>query len=250
MQKIFQRFNWQFPRIVASLAEGEDATHLHENFIEDIKRNYNNNLNLRVLSYDEETRALIGSNSFVVSRLTELLENSGLRTAIPSDDRYGDISRLIRDRAYIDFNALILRKVGDSYKPNDKLVKDLAEKIEQKQGKLKLPVMIVNPVVRASEKNGDYYGLVFDLSDKSLVIEDERLDGEKYNGRKFNEVDDLGLPIFKGGGKRRWHAREDNICRFYINKILDTYSYDENLAASYADGRVVLILGPAMPENF
>ncbi len=236
----FERFS--FSR--ASLAQGEDAKPLYDAFMQDVEQNYGNNSNLRAISYDEETTELVGSNIFVVSRLSENLKSSNLRTAIPSDDRYGDIFRLIKGKFYVDLNAAILRTAGDSYKPNDKIAKDLAEKIEEKERKLKLPVMVVSPVVRylPEDKN---YALTFSLSEDSLIIQDERLDGKKYLYMKFNEVDDLGLPIFDKEGTRTWHAREDGLSRLIFYGDSGLNSNNELLAISYDNGRVVLVRGEA-----
>src|SRR3989344_3018633 len=238
--KTFERFNWNIPKIVASIAQGEDAKSLYETLNQEIESNYKNSPNMRILSYASETKSLVGSNIFIASRLNELLEPSGIRTAIPSDDRYGDISRLVKDRFYTDFNALILRTAGDSYSPSDKIAKDLAEKIENREGKLKLPVVIVRPLVRYSEGSSSY-DLVFDLDNKTQVIEDERLDGKKYpTGMKFNNVDDLGLPLFDKNGARTWHAREDGLSRLDLDGYLDLDSDDGNLRDSRGSGGVVV----------
>ena len=248
MQKTFERFNW--PKVQAILAEGEDAEPLYEDFMEDVRDNYNNNPNLRVLSYDKETKSLIGSNIFIVSGLTELLESSGIRTAIPSDDRYGDISRLVKDRFYTDLNALVLRTAGDSYKPSDKLAKDLAGKIENRERKIKLPVMVVSPILRYNPEFEEYNGLVFDLGEKTQIIEDDRLDGKKYPSElRFNEVDEIGLPKFGKEGTRTWYAREDGLSMFGLYGLLVSLSSDEYLACSGGGYKVVLVRGEATREK-
>src|SRR3989344_6307180 len=100
--QIFKEFNWQVPKIVASIAQGEDAKSLYETLNQEIEANYKNSPNMRILSYASETKSLVGSNIFIASRLNELLEPSGIRTAIPSDDRYGDVSRLVHNKFYTD----------------------------------------------------------------------------------------------------------------------------------------------------
>ena len=236
----FRRFN--FPKMIVSIVKGEDTKELYKTFNDDIKANYADNKNMKVLKYNNENKEIIGSNIFVVSRLSELLELSNIRTAIPSDDRYGDISRLVKDKFYTDFNALVLRTAGDSYSKNDKIAKDLAGKIENKQRKLKLPLMIVNPLVRYSKDSENAYGLVFNISKNTQIIEDERLDGKKYQSEmKFNEVDDLGLPFFDENGARTWYSREDGLCRLGLNWGLDLLSNDVDLALSNDLGRVVVV---------
>jgi len=246
----FKEFNWQVPKVVASLPQGEDVKRLYEELSGDIEANFNNNSNIKGISYNKENKELVGSNIFVASRLNELLESSGIRTAIPSDDRHGDISRLVHNKIYTDFNALILRTREDSYSPNDKISKDLAEKIENREGKLKLPVMIVRPLIRYSQEDSSY-DLVFDLDNKTQIIEDERLDGKKYpTGMKFNEVDDLGLPLFDKKGTRTWYAREDGLSGLDLYWDLDLYSDVGDLRDSNDDGRVVVVSGEAASQNF
>ena len=245
----FNSFDWQVPRIAASLVQGEDAEALYNAFVEDTENNYHNHPSFRVVNYDAETKSMRGANLPLVSRLTELLAPSGIRTAVPADDKYGDVSRLIDGRFYADFNALVLRIRGDSYAPNDSLAKDLADKIEQKQGKLKLPVMVVRPIVRYAENLE--YGFIFDLEDVTTVIEDERLDEKKYpTGMKFDNVDKIGLPLFDKKGKRTWYAREDGLSRLFLYCNLDLNSLDEHLADSLDNGRVVLVRGKAPSQKF
>ena len=246
----FQRFNWNMPQVKASLPKGEDVKKLYNELSRDIRINYKNSSNIKVISYDEENKELVGSNIFIASRLNELLEPSGIRTAIPSDDKYGDISNLVRDRFYTDFNALILRTAGDSYSPNNKIAKDLAEKIENRERKLKLPIIIVRPLIRYSKGSSDY-DLVFNIDSKTQIIEDERFDGKKYSTRmKFNNVDDLGLPLFDKNGKRTWYARGDGLSRLLLYGSLVLNSDGEALADSGGIGRVVVVSGEAASQNF
>lgn len=247
-QRKFDSFEWQVPQIVTSIAQGEDAEALYNALVEDVKTNYHNHSSFTVSRYDPETKSILGSNIPLVSRLNELVEPSGLRTAVPADDQYGDISRLVQGRFYTTFNALVLRTRGDNYKPNDSLAKDLADKVEQKQGRLNLPVMIVRPVARYSENSE--YGFFTNLDDQTFIIEDPRLDGEKYpTGMKFDNVDELGLPIFDKKGERTWYAREGGLSGFDLNSNLLLYSSDERLAYSLAIGRVVLVRGEAAPQK-
>ena len=241
-QRTFKKFDYQVPSIVASLAQGEDAESLYNTFMGDVQQNYKNHNSFKVLNYDQKTKSLVGSNLPIISRLAELLAPSGIRTAVPADDEYGDVSRLVEGRFYTDFNAVVLRTRGDSYAPNDFLAKDLADKVEQKKGKLRLPVMVVQPVVRYAENS--QYGFIFDFDENTTVIEDERLEGKKYpTGMRFDKVDKLGLPIFNKKGERMWYAREDGLSRLSLGGGLYLNSGGVRLADSYDFERVVLVRG-------
>ncbi len=74
------------------------------------------------------------------------------------------------------------------------------------------------------------------------MIEDKRLDGEKYpSGMKFDNVDDIGLPLFNEEGKLTWYARQNGISRLYLVGSGDLFSNDGDLAYSLVNGRVVLV---------
>lgn len=250
INKTFENFDWQVPKIVVSLLQGEDAKPLYDLFNEDVKANYANNSNMRIQSYDSKSKSLVGSNIFIASRLNELLEISRIRTAIPSDDQHGNISNLILYKSHADFNALILRTAGDSHAPNDKIAKDLTEKVENKQGRLNFPIMIVRPLVRYSQGGSDY-DLVFDLDNKTQIIEDERLDGKKFpTEMKFNNVDDLGLPLFDKNGTRTWYARNDGLSGLSMYVDLALCSDNVHLQGSYVNGKVIVVSDKVTSQNF
>ena len=108
--------------------------------------------------------------------------------------------------------------------------------------------MIIRPLTRYLETE-EGYKLVFELGKNTEVIEDERLDG-KYNGKRFSKVDRIGLPLFDENGERTWYARNNGLSRLYLGKSGSLNSDSEYLANSVVAGRVVLVSGEAVAQNF
>ena len=241
-QELTADFNWQVPVVVASLSEGKGAEALFEAHVEDADKRFKENKYLKRASYNPET--IIGSNVFLAGHFNELVAPLELRTVVPSDDVNGDIARLVKDRFYTDFNALVVRSEQDSYEINNGLLRQVIETAEQKQGKAKFPFMVEGFHVAPSEDKE--YGMKIVPASNFRVIEDERLDEKKYKtGTKFDKVDEFGLPIFDKSGNRNWYAKDDGLSWLILDRYLDLDSSDDCLAYSGGSGRVVLVHGGA-----
>ncbi|MBI2110121.1 hypothetical protein HYT58_03045, partial [Candidatus Woesearchaeota archaeon] len=57
---------------------------------------------------------------------------------------------------------------------------------------------------------------------------------------RFDEQDELGLPIFNQDGKRGFYVREDGLSRLSLDSGLYLYAPWDSLAGSSAAGRVVV----------
>ncbi|MBI2110023.1 hypothetical protein HYT58_02525, partial [Candidatus Woesearchaeota archaeon] len=57
---------------------------------------------------------------------------------------------------------------------------------------------------------------------------------------RFDEQDELGLPIFNQDGKRGFYVREDGLSRLGLGGDLGSYAHWDVLAGSDAAGRVVV----------
>lgn len=225
--------------IRAFFPRGEFAKSLQDYSTLDANANYRSNPHLKVFEYDEETHFLTGINPFVVSRQSELLEDSGRRTAIPSDDQFGKISALIKGKFYTIFNSPILLTSGQNdYKINDNIARDLTERVEDRRERL--PAMIVNPIVENWPEDSENYGLRYGLNSKSLVISDPRLN-VRYNGWRFDKVDEFGLPLFSRNGKRTWHIGKEGISYLLLDYSLDLYASGVAHALSFNRGRIICV---------
>ncbi len=233
-EKINGKFNWQIPAIVPSFAEGEDAEALYNI----VKKTIENGV-----WYNSDSKTMKGSHTFLVARIDTIIRSLGIRVATLADLNRPEVREMIRDRHYSDTSAIVFRTIEDDYKPNELLIKKLIPLVEEKLGKLTLPVKITGFDVACSEdRNG--YGFDIIPRDDFAVLHDERLEG-KYNGKTFSTADKIGLPNFEAGGDRTWYARAQGLSRLYLNGNLYLVSGNGNLAYSSESGRVVLIRGEA-----
>ena len=224
-------FNWRVPTIfIKSFIEGAGAKSIYEQV-----KSFGN------VWYDEKTKTMLGSNFPVAARVDSILRPLGIRVANLADLSRPEIMEIVKDKHYSDTPSLVLRSERDSYAPNKEVIKELIPHIENKQGKLKLPVLISGLDVALSEDKAGYGWKVIPRDDFSVVY-DERLDG-KWNGKKFTETDVLGLPLFDTKGSRTWYARDSGISG------LGSYG-GGYLACSGGSGRVALVRGEASSQNF
>ena len=237
MKKINGKFNWNKPEVYTSFVQGDDAQEIYNSLEGSMKEG---------ISYDSETKTLTGSNVFAAARIDSILKPLGIRVANLKDLSRTEVMEMIRDKHYTDTPALILRSVEDDYQKNLPIIKQLTQIVEEKNKRLQLPVMITGFDVKVSEKEG--YGIVIVPRDDFNAISDNRLSGN-YNGIKFSEVDELGLPKFDSNGSRYWYAKSNGLSRLYLNWSLGIYSGDGDLAYSDGDGRVVLVSAEGTAKN-
>ncbi|MBI2109926.1 hypothetical protein HYT58_02005, partial [Candidatus Woesearchaeota archaeon] len=187
----------------ADFVTGSYGEHVFSQCKEFAARKYGNANPLSVTKYEDGV--MTGSNPFVCVLANEVLREDGLWTATLADSarivRTNPEHLPIRDRHYVD-PTLVLRTKGDSYNPNNLLAKNLARQVKARG--FKLPVM-VNLRDLDLEPSGDSpYGLLFKLRDGAQLIHDKRLN----TAGRFDEQDELGLPIFNQDGKRGFYVRE------------------------------------------
>jgi len=237
MGKITGNFNWNKPEVYTSFVQGADALAIYRA----LKGSMAN-----VISYDEATQTLIGSNVFVAAKIDSILRLLGIRVANLRDLSRPEVMAMVKDKHYTDTPALVLRSAEDSYEANLPIIKQLVEAVEKLNGKLQLPVMITGFDVKIRKDKG--YGITIVSRDDFSAVSDERLRGE-YDGKRFTEADELGLPKFDSNGKRTWYARDKGLSGLYLGRGLDAGSDREGLASSNGNGRVVLISGVATQKN-
>ena len=230
--QITGEFDWQMPKVIPSFVSGPDAQAVYEL----VKT-------LGSVGYDPQSRTMWGSNLPVAASLDTKLRELGIgRVATLRDLSRPEVMEMIRDRFYTDSPTLVLRTTEDTYSPNNAVIQGLLPHIEQKQGALKLPVMITGfDAVPTKRKEGYQFDIV--PRDDFAVVHDARLAGS-YDGKTFSEVDELGLPNFDKKGNRTLYTR-NGLSRLYLNRNLNLGSYDEDLADSFEGGRVVVIRGEA-----
>lgn len=226
------KFDWRVPSVLTSFVQGDEARAIYDSIKDS---------GLGNLGYDEKTKTMWGSNSFVAARIDTEARKLGLRVATLRDLNRPEVMQMIEGKHYSDTPAFVARSANDSSSQNQKLLEQILSLVEAKQNKIKFPFMITG-----FDCQTPY--VIIPRSDFS-VVEDERFDG-KYNQSKFNEVDELGLPKFDKSGKRTWYARNQGLSGLCLCSDLDLSSGDGGLSSSGGVGRVVLLSGEASAQNF
>ncbi|MEK6855049.1 MAG: hypothetical protein AABX73_02395 [Nanoarchaeota archaeon] len=237
MAKIQGRFNWNKPEVYTSFVQGAEAQTIYRS----LKGNMANGI-----SYDRKTKTLVGSNVFAAARIDSILRHLGIRVANLRDLSRSEVMAMVKDNHYTDAPALILRSTDDSYEANLPIIKQLVQAVEKANGQLQLPLMVTGFDVRAEKDAG--YGIVVVPRDDFKAVSDPRLSGEN-DGKRFTEVDELGLPKFDSNGNRGWYAKSHGLSGLYLDGLLDVFSRCDNLALSDGNGRVVLVSAEGTAKN-
>lgn len=232
-QSIRGNFNFMVLNVVPGFVEGEDAEALYQEACKTIKSG---------VWYDADSKTMKGSSTFLVARVDSIMRPLGIRVATLADLSRPEVMEMIRGEHFSDIPAIVFRSMEDVYEPNSLLIKKLAPLVEEKAGKLELPVLVTGFDVAPSEDRG--YGLEIVARDDFAVRKDERLAG-KYSRKSFSTVDENGLPNFDGKGSRTWYARNEGLSGLFLDGCLDLNSGfgGDNLAYSVGSGcgRVVLV---------
>ena len=229
------RLDYRIPQVVIAPLQGDDAKEIYEKVPKALRVN---------TIYDEKSKAVIGSTNLLAVGIDDVVEGFGLRALTLADLSLPDVMDYVRGKHYTDARALAIRSLRDSYNSNnDALLKRIYELAEEKQGSISAPFMIDGFSYVPNDSAN--YSVEIVTKPDFRVVQDERLDG-KYNGQKFNDVDELGLPLFDRGGSRTWYAKNEGLSRLGLASDLNLYSTWYYLSYSDEDGRVV-VLKPAKP---
>lgn len=231
--KITGDLDFIVPTVVPSFIKGEDAEAIYKEVSKTIKSG---------IWFDEEAKTMRGSSTFAAARVDSILRPLGIRVATLRDLSRPEIMKMVRGKFYSDTPAIVFRSTKDGYEPNDLLIKQLSRLVEEKNGRLKLPVLITGfDVIPSEDERG--YGLDIVARKDFNALNDKRLEG-KYNEQRFSSIDENGLPNFKRDGARIWHAKDSGLSRLCLDKhgaLCSRYYGDVNLAESEKDGRIIVI---------
>lgn len=237
-------FNWiNFNKERLSFLGGKKGIDIYEKLNETIKDG---------IWYDKYEGIMEGSHVFAAARLDSILKDYGGRIANLKDLGSQEVRKMLRENPdypglthYSHAPALILRSEeetveSDFIEKNNLLIRYLLPTIEDKQGKIKLPVLITGFDVKESQDRKGY-GLVIAPRKDFNVHYDERLLG-KYDLYHFNNIDKIGLPIdlAKQEGYRAWLTKKDGISGIYFDRNI--FSNELNLKESSKKGKLIIIL--------
>jgi len=204
------------------------------------RKDYNDVKVLDVLRYDE-CDVLGGSNPFAAVLMNQVLRDSGLRIARPSDLEKAMRANKINPKIglkltnnYVD-SGLVLKNTNSP--PNQYLAKDLDKQIRGRQHP-KYPLMIPLTELEIIRDLNSPYELSFELKRNAKIIYAPILN-ESGN---FKETDENGLPtkLYHNSSREltRIHNGLSGMCLTKRTGI-DAYSYD--LQDSGPTGRIVVV---------
>lgn len=189
-----------------------------------------------------------GSTVLDVNLINQVVGDLGLRTATPADLSDEWLMNAVKNKHYVDSNALVLRSVSDSVNSrNNALTKSLAEHVDLGKG----PALVSGFRFKPADDYETGYRVSVEPTEDFAVFHDDRL-GSKWNGYRFNEVDEAGLPsdLDQKSGSRFWYTREDGLSGLVLDRNLDLDSNWDHLDSSGSNGRVALFGGEAARENY
>lgn len=213
-----------------------------EEYQESIRGKYSGKAlqSLDVISFNESLREPEGSNFWALAQLTAM----GIPVAsISTLDRLAETNPDALRGYYEDSLALVLRSENDNYSKNNGVIKDLIPQLKKrsKGRSIKYPVLISQDITPVEGQTD--YGLVARLGEQTKVYFNVGELAYANNHRKFNILDERGVPIFDENGTRTLYAKPSGLSKLNLNWYLDLYSSWNNLVYSVPDGRVVVEVG-------
>ncbi|MDP4039937.1 MAG: hypothetical protein Q8P57_05160 [Candidatus Pacearchaeota archaeon] len=185
-----------------------------------------------------------GSTPFLSMLVDEMLAPSaGVAQLIDlSDPR---VFRQVKYSHYTDTPAFVLlgtgrgyRGAGRGYERSLPIFGELADRV----GDLRTPVLVTGLKVDPWMEDEKGYGLRVVPTVAFQAQADDRL-SPKWNGYNFDKADEKGFPLNldREKGSRTWHTSDRNLSGLCLNRSLRVGSYDEDIANSDEDGRVVVV---------
>lgn len=227
--------------IQATLPKGEYTIKVYEQYKEDIKKFAINDW--AKLKYNENTQEIYNSNYFDQGVLNnnKTLIDLGLRVSVLDDDFNGEIFRLIQGNYYTNFNSFIVHKDKPSEEKNRDLWKKTIEFVEEINKNVIYPFMIQG-FYHIPDINEKHYGLKIFSAPNFKIIEDDRLSA-KYEGWRFNKVDEIGLPFDfnRFYGNRSIYLGERGLSEIVLGKDGILFAGGESLASSGDTGRIIFV---------
>ncbi|MFH1585319.1 MAG: hypothetical protein ABIB79_00950 [archaeon] len=201
---------------------------------EAIKKDYKGFYALQIAKYSDSV--IKSSNPFYVVAVQNRLP-SGVDVATQADLEKALRCGSMDFRGTYEDTELVLRTNDD---PNSYLADNLMNQVKQR-GKKKMPIMIPLRGLELEKDTNSPYGLTFKLKENAELIYSPTLnkDNGYFLSTDINEK--TGLPKKLGKGERYLYTRNKGLSRLYLNRSLNLYSRNDDLAISNAVGRVVLV---------
>jgi len=223
------------------IPEGEFAQAWARQYNEEVANRFNNNPNL--IPRDDFFRM----NFFKALLVDEMAtrEYQGRVRAVALSGLSDEVLAMIENKFYTIPTALAFRNTDEIWGKNKPIASELEKHIEQAHGGLPDNAVVSGLRVEPWQEDEEGYQLkVVPIAGKFQVLEDDRL-SPKYNGWRFTEIDNNGLPknLDRKKGKRVWYTSNQRLLRFFLGGDAGLGAIGGDLADSGRLGRVVLDRG-------
>ena len=220
--------------VTYNFLEGDFGKQILDEYTQLVKNEYQNVSDLQKLSF--ENNVVEGSNPFAFVLLNKVLQNHGKWIARPTDLERALEEKSINLKGTYGDSGLVLRSNTD---PNQYLAQNLIAQIEQRE-ELQSPLMIPLEGLILKYDSSSPNDLSFQLTDFTELIYAPQLDKTNH-GKKFNNGDEQGLPIFDKNGSRKLYSNEgEGLCRLCRGRVLGLGARNRNLSNSDSYGRVIV----------
>ena len=202
----------------------------------------------KTLWYNDEIQTYEGSNFPLALRFDSIYRQAGLRVATLRDTNNSIFKNMILGKHYADTPAIIIQSEKDKdFPPNEKIIQQVQQIASDRKVEFVFPCRVtgLDAVLSDSELGFDVVA-----RDDFAVVQDERLDYNKFNGKKFTEVDENSFPIIDKNGLHTWYLLSNGSARVCRSGSLDAFGGLAGLACSVRDGRVASVAAEGGASNF
>ncbi|GEM_PF-3131451 len=228
--------------------DGSFGEAVFQRYNQERETTFRNNPNLKLHCQDGVVTGRSAFDQFLVDQILREEVQGSPRTPTLAELADPRVLDLIRGKYYTSSRSLVLRGTIDSlYARNEPLARFLAEQRGIDSSRLERePALITGLTLESWTDDETGYGLKLVPSDEFKVYSDDRF-LERYNSYRFDETDDLGIPVGldQHKGSRVWFTRKDGLSGLVLGRELDLGSGWYCLGVSVAYGRVVVVGGEA-----
>ena len=222
----------EIPQI--GLLGGESGDEINDS----IRKDYKDISALRIGKYSGSV--VRGSNPFYAVAVQSRLP-AGVRVASQGDLETAMNLGVYDFRGTYEDTGLVLRSREN---PNSYLAGNLMDQVQDRLGKnakIKGPIMIPLYELELAKDSDSPHGLSFKLKEDAELTPAPMLSGANH-GKRFSTTDELsGLRKELGLVNRSLDTRDDGLSRLWLDRDLYLNSYNDYLANSNDNGRVVLV---------
>ena len=244
-----------------SFLQGNFGKQFLKEYNKKVKKDYADAQTLKVLTWNDTEKVVVGSNPFAVVLINEMLASQGIHTATQADLEHIVRGNLLPLKGHYEESSLVWRSNAD---PNEYLATKIYNQLKSTGKMLKTNHSYVFPLHTLSlEKDTNApQSLAFKARGNSTFFPNVYFEAPilmSTSGKYISDADfdfTQGLPtkVFDSTQSilipnRQLYTLVGGLSRFYLGSYLYVSADDDNLAGSDDGGRVVLVSGAATTQK-